>query len=435
VRALLLADMCNPEWASVPRFGHALAKAIVDRVDEATVVTNVHNRAALETSGIGDARLEFVDTALLARPLEKASLLLRGGRTLGWSTLTAFSYPSYLAFEWLAWRRTRADLATGRYDVVHRVTPLSPSLPSPMATWSPVPFVIGPVNGGLPWPAAFRGYQLREREWLRWSRALRRWLPYYASGYRGASAILAGFSHTSEGLPRAVRDRTLHFSDVGFDPEVFRPPADRRPGARVSVLFAGRLVPGKCADVLLDAFAGSALLRQQRLLIAGAGPERERMDRLIHEHGLSGTVTMLGWVRDMARLMRETEVFAFPSVHELGGGVVLEAMASGMACVVVDHGGPRHYVAPGCGVKIRCGTRGELVESYRRELEGLVRDVDRRRRISVAAHRHVSSRYSWAAKAGQVALVYEWVTGRRSRRPPVDLVDADLGADAGGSET
>lgn len=425
MRALLLAEMCNPDWASVPRFGHALAKAIVERIEDATVVTSAHNRAALEASGVGDARLEFVDASPLARPLEKVSLVLRGGRTLGWTTRTAFSYPSYLAFEWLAWRRTRADLTTGRYDVVHRVTPLSPSLPSPMATWSGVPFVIGPVNGGLSWPAGFRGYQLREREWLRWSRALRRWLPYYTSGYRSAAAVLAGFSHTSGGLPRAARERIFHFSDVGFDPEVFRPPAERGSGGPVRVLFAGRLVPGKCVDVLVDAFAGSPLLRKQRLLIAGAGPEKERLERLIREHRLSSTVTMLGWVRDVARLMRDTDVFAFPSVHELGGGVVLEAMASGMVCVVVDHGGPRHYITPGSGVKVRCGTRKELVDSYRRELEGLVGDPDRRRRMSLAAQRHVSSRYSWPAKARQVVAVYEWVTGRRSHRPPLELAEAD----------
>jgi glycosyltransferase involved in cell wall biosynthesis len=252
-------------------------------------------------------------------------------------------------------------------------------------------------------------------------------LPYYRSGYRRAAAVLAGFSHTSDDLPRAVQDRVFHFSDVGFDPEVFRPPAERRPEGPVGVLFAGRLVPGKCVDVLVQAFAGSPLLRRHRLLIAGAGPEQGRLANLIREDDLTATVSMLGWVPlpELAQRMREVEIFAFPSVRELGGGAVPEAMASGLVCVVPDHGGPGHYIAPGCCVKIPLGTRADLVDSYRRELEELVRDPDHRRQLGADARRHVSARYSWPAKARQVLGVYEWVTGRRARKPPLVLADSD----------
>jgi glycosyltransferase involved in cell wall biosynthesis len=424
MRVLLLAEMCNPEWASVPYFGYRLARAIVDRVDEATVVSVSRNRAGLEKHGFGRARVDFVDTSAIDSPFRELGRLLRGGSTLGWSTATAFRYPGYLAFEWLVWKRYRQLIADGRFDVVHRVTPLSPMLPSPMACWSPVPFVIGPVNGGLPWPPGFGAELLREREWLQPLRRLHAILPYYRASYSRAAAVLAGFRHTSEHLPAAARSHTYHFSDVGFDDDVFQPPPSRSAG-QVTVLSVGRLVPLKCTDVLVRAFARSPILRQHRLLIVGSGPEGPRLAQLVEQHGLKDCVSLVGWAdrNEVARLMRESHIFAFPSVKDLGGGVVLEAMASGMACVLVDYGGAANYLPPGGGVKVPLGTKTELVESYVRELERLVGDTEGREAMGMEAYRHVSSRHSWSRKAGQVEEVYRWVTGRTSTKPPLNLAD------------
>ena len=73
--------------------------------------------------------------------------------------LTAFNYPFSLAFEWRAWRQLRRRIFAGEFDVVLRILPMSPVLPSPFAFFlrkGPIPFVIGPINGGLPWPPGFQ---------------------------------------------------------------------------------------------------------------------------------------------------------------------------------------------------------------------------------------------------------------------------------------
>ena len=71
---------------------------------------------------------------------------------------TAFRYPFSIAFEWRAWRQLRRRIFAGEFDVVLRLVPMTPSLPSPFAFFlrkGPIPFVIGPLNGGLPWPSGF----------------------------------------------------------------------------------------------------------------------------------------------------------------------------------------------------------------------------------------------------------------------------------------
>ena len=77
-----------------------------------------------------------------------------------------------------AWRHLRTRIMAGEFDVVMRVSPVTSVLPSPFAFFlrnGPIPFVIGPINGGLPWPPGFsqadkqkerRSEQLREKRCL-----------------------------------------------------------------------------------------------------------------------------------------------------------------------------------------------------------------------------------------------------------------------------
>src|SRR5262249_59057836 len=113
--------------------------------------TQSRNRANIEKTGFGKARVRYFDTEYVARPMYRLARFLRRGTETGWTTGIALAYPGNLAFEWEVWKAFRSELRAGAFDVVHRLTPMSPTLPSPMATWSPVPFVLGPLNGGLKW--------------------------------------------------------------------------------------------------------------------------------------------------------------------------------------------------------------------------------------------------------------------------------------------
>ena len=115
----------------------------------------------------------------------------------------------------------------------------------------------------------------------------------------------------------------------------------------------GRLVPYKLPEVIIRAFANSSILQQHKLAIVGDGQERPRLEQLIAEHNLGNCVKLLGQKTqaEVGELMRQAEIFAFPSIRELGAGVVVEAMACGMACVVVDYGGPGALIRPIAGLK------------------------------------------------------------------------------------
>ena len=419
MRILLLADHCNPAFASTPYFGYQIVRSIARQVDHATLVTQVRNKGSLTPNDLGVAELTFIDSEYIARPFWRLASWLRGDPNKAMTVSVALNYPSALAFEWEVWKQYATRLKSGEFDVVHRVTPLSPTTPCPLAKWCPVPVVIGPVNGGLQWPKGYNAELAREREWLTYLRKLHKWLPYYNSTYQRAAAILAGFPHTMEDLPPDALRKTFDCSDVGYEENLNDGLLDRPFCTTMTALFVGRLVPYKCADVVVRAFAASGHLRKHRLVIIGDGPERPFIEGLIKENTLEASVELTGWLphEEVMRRMRQADVFAFPSIRELGAGVVVEAMGMGLACITVDYGAPGTYAAEGRGVVIPLKNKQALVDGYLSALEELASDPAKRARIGAKGQRYAKANLTWAAKAENIVEVYNWVLGRRDKKP------------------
>src|SRR5262249_10267712 len=114
-------------------------------------------------------------------------------------------------------------------------------------------------------------------------------------------------------------------------------------------------------------------------------------------------------------LMREADIFAFPSIRELGASVVVEAMACGLACVVVDYGGPGKLIDADRGIKVPLGNKDELARSVGVAVGALVADQHATVRLGSAARQHAMRFYTWDAKARKTLAVYEWVLGRGPR--------------------
>lgn len=421
MRVLILSEACNPKMASLPSFAYQYALAISKHAD-VVVATQIRNYRNIEETGIGNAKVVYLNTERIAAPFNKLGVYLRGGKEKGWNIKNALDYPSCLAFEWYAWKRFKKDLRNKKFDVVHRMTPVSPLLPSFIAKRCPVPFLLGPINGFLPWPAEVK--PIMERESIRNERfilpILRSYkkFPYYKSTYNSSAGILACFNHTSSGLPKHLQSKIINFPEVGLDPKQFDEPI-RTSKKKLTIIFAGRLVPYKMPDVVIQAFTNSSILRQHKLLIVGDGPERSNLEKLVSNNNLKDCVEFKGqqsW-SNVAQLMRQSDIFAFPSIHETGGGVVVEAMACGLACIVVDFGGPGTLVADNCGIKIPMGTAENISSIFQNELERLVKNPELIQQMGTEASNHAMTYYTWDVKARKTLEIYHWLIGKQKHKP------------------
>ena len=419
-KVLIIAEAANPEWVSVPLVGWSLATAL-RAVADVHVVTQVRNRDAFLRAGeVEGETFTAIDSEAFAAPLWAVAERLRGGEGKGWTTLQLVNALAYPHFERLFWRRFGAEIRAGDWDIVHRITPLSPTIASPVAAKvarAGVPFVLGPLNGGVPWPKAFDAERRREKEWLSYLRGAYKALPGRSRTLHAASAILAGSRHTASELPEAVQRKTIFLPENAVDPARFQGRAT--PGETFTGVFVGRLVPYKGPDMLLEAAAPLLRAGRMRLEIVGDGPMMPDLVAQAAALGIARAVTFHGWLDhgQVQDVMRRAHALTFPSIREFGGGVVLEAMALGVVPIIVDYAGPAELVTPETAITVPLADRGGVVAGLARALDRAASDPAALAPMAEAGAARIARHFTWAAKARQVTQVYDWVSGARSDRP------------------
>jgi phosphatidylinositol alpha-mannosyltransferase len=164
------------------------------------------------------------------------------------------------------------------------------------------------------------------------------------------------FAAVSEGAAEyllGLADVPVEIIPNGVDLKHYR----RRPGTEAparaedapgTILYVGRLESRKGVKYLIRAFAHLQARRPDiRLQIAGAGPDREKLEQEAHELG-ARDVEFLGYVDDATkvRLLHEADLFCAPAIFgESFGVVLLEAMAAGLVTVAGDNPGYESVMA------------------------------------------------------------------------------------------
>jgi glycosyltransferase involved in cell wall biosynthesis len=343
--------------------------------------------------------------------------------------LTPFLYPFSIAFEWYAWRRLRKQIIAGEFDVVMRLLPANPVLPSPfpyLLRNCSVPFVIGPINGGLPWPQGFSQAE-SQRSWIDSLRNLYRFLPFSRSTFRRAAAIIAGSSQTYAEFC-ANREKLFFIAENGVNRSLCPDnPSRSQVNGKLEFIFVGALVPYKACDLALRASASSLRNGLAHLTVVGDGPERNRLEQLASTLGIKESVSfsgMLSHAEAMERL-RSADVMVYPSVREYGGAVVVEALAAGAVPCVADFGGPGDTVRPEVGFKVPLTNESEVVLRLERDLVELTHDRDLLERLRQRGMAYVRENLTWDAKAQSTTKVLNWVAGRGPKPdfPPPRVID------------
>ncbi len=422
IKVLIIAEEANPEWVSVPLVGWSISKALGE-ICQTHIVTQVRNKEAFETAGLKSG-VDFtaLDTENIAKPMWKVSNLLRGGSGKGWTTVRAIKAVTYYFFEILLWKKFGSQIKRGDFQVVHRVTPLGPTVPSILARKchkAGIPFVIGPLNGGVPWPKEFLNARKAEKEWLSYVRDAYKLLPGYRSTIKYSAAIICGSQYTLSRFPEKYQNKCFYIPENAIDPEKFTVISEAKPEKPLRTCFIGRLVPYKGPDMLLEAALPHLKSGAMTLDILGDGPLFSGLEKTINSNGLQKAVTLHGWVEHskVKEIIANCNLLAFPSIREFGGGVVLEAMATGLVPLIVDYAGPSELVAENTGFKVPLGQREDIILSFSKILAEIAEKPEMLLEMRLKGIERVNELYTWEAKARQILKVYSWVLDPRLMKP------------------
>lgn len=418
LRILLLAPSCDPEEVSIPLVTYSHAAALAQLNDVTLVIGSPVEEHVRRAHG-AFRTLEVVRMPTLER-IYAWSFKWIFRYNYDTQVRTAFSYPFSVAFEWFAWRQLRHRICAGEFDVVLRILPLTAVLPSPFAFFlrnGPIPFVIGPINGGLPWPPGFTQLD-KQKEWISNLRYLYRYLPFARSTYRRAAAIIVASSQTYAEFAE-YHNKLFFVPENGVNRSLCSDGARTTDsGAKLELIFVGGLVPRKACDLALRAAAPLLRSNLARLTVVGDGPQRNHLEQLARELGIEKTVVFCGWLShgEVLERLRSADVLVFPSVRDFGGGVVFEALAMGAVPLVVDFGGPGDIVHPDVGYKVPLTNESEIVTHMERILAELSQNRNRLERLRQQGMAYVPERLTWDAKARDTTRILHWVL-RQGPRP------------------
>jgi glycosyltransferase involved in cell wall biosynthesis len=262
----------------------------------------------------------------------------------------------------LLWQRSALRLARElhrrvRFEAIHHLTWGGVRAPTFLGSLD-VPLIMGPIGGGETSPLLLRdGFGLRAKvtEAIRdLSNATITINPMLCHGLTRAAVIFARTSDTRGLLSTLMQKKSITFSELSlFDDQISKSRTAQRKPPRI--IYAGRLLYWKGVHIGIRAFAElSRSLPDARFTIVGTGPEEARLRTDAATYGVAGKIDFIPWLERerLFDLYAHQDLLLFPSLHDSGGTVVLEALSQGLPVVCLGLGGPRDIVTPASGIVI-----------------------------------------------------------------------------------
>jgi glycosyltransferase involved in cell wall biosynthesis len=308
-------------------------------------------------------------------------------------------------------------------DVVHQPIPVSPKTPSRI--WGVgAPVIIGPLNGGMEYPPAFRGEQGKlSRLGLLSGRALANFFNLLIPGKRFASFVLVANRRTQDALPAGIKGQVVELVENGVDFTIWQKAASAQTSdPTVRFIFIGRLVDWKAIEIILEAMRRLQGQISASIEIIGDGPMRQTWQDAADQMGLASVVKFSGFMsqQDCARRLQQADVFVLPSLFECGGAVVLEAMAVGVPVIATAWGGPLDYLDQSCGILVAPDSREALVAGFAAAMKALAGSRPLRTKMGEAGYARARQHFDWQRKIDQIQELYQlaqqspWKTKRTS---------------------
>ncbi len=301
--------------------------------------------------------------------------------------------------------RLRRLLASGRFDVAH-VHGLKAVLLAAAATWprSPIP-VVYTLHNALPAATpGMRGYwrEMALRQALRQAAALIVVSQAQAADLRQRRLLPA---ERVQVVPNGI-------SLAALDDPALPAPAETRsalgigPG-EIMVLTVARAIAGKGLDDLIDA---ALMVDAPRFVVAGDGPEKNRLQARAAAAGLGERVQFLGHRTDIPALLHAADIFLLPSHMEGMPLAIMEAMAARLPVVATAVGGVPEVVVDGqTGLLVPHRQPAALAAAVAR----LAAEPELRHRLGEAGRALVEERFTVERMLAAVAAVYD--AGRAGR--------------------
>lgn len=253
-------------------------------------------------------------------------------------------------------------------------------------------------------------------QWLHAREKFREYkLPFHwieRAGVRCHQRLIAVSQGTCDQLRRLNPSATIDVIGNGIDVRAMDVPL--QPGK--DIVCIGRIeFVGKGIDLLLEAWSTASSRVDGTLIIAGTGPDDQKVRDAITASDQGGRVRMVGWISgpEKFELLAAARLVVVPSRAETFGLVALEALASGTPVIAFDIPCLKEVVPDGCGWLVPAFDTDRLADEMAK------RYADRKSLDAAgAAGRKFASSYNWDVLAFAQLDAYHAALAASARATP-----------------
>ena len=357
---LLSAYACKPNKGSEDGLGWNWATNLARSGNNVWVLTREANRAFIE-SEIGKLdypdRLHFIYFDLpeyMQWNFWSKFWRTKLGLHVYWHI---WHYPYHFFWQYGAYRHIKRTFTKKSFDVAHHIT-FSTIRRYTFLGGLDIPFIFGPVGGGDRAPMKLRSC-FRTRAWIYdfirdIGIYITKFNPLMWKLYKQAMRIYVTTPSSLALIPRRYQKKAKVKLELGCRPQsggAFLV-HEAKSKSHVKFLYVGRFIYWKGMYYGINAFA--KLLESHpsaSLTIVGRGLEEEEWRKLSRSLNLEKNINWISWVEqsELSKIYLDHDVLLFPSLHDSGGNVVLEALMHGLPVICLDLGGPAVLVDETCG--------------------------------------------------------------------------------------
>lgn len=296
-----------------------------------------------------------------------------------------------------------------KFDLVYMPSPVSVSEPCFLGD-SGVPYIIGPMQGGMEFPPGMEGGGLISRATIRALRFLARAFHTVFNDKSKAKMLLFANQRSRDAYPGRPARNMILFCDNGVDTALWKPKKAFRtsPKEPYRLIWVGRLVHWKRVDIAIRALSRVKIDAVVTLEIVGEGSERASLEKLVAQYQLQEKVLFKGWKSqdEIAEIVNQSDTLLLPSLYESGGAVVLEALSSQVPVIATRWGGPAEYLAKGGGILVEPKSEEALIDGFAEAITRLALDpalaIEMGEKGRVISH----SSYDWNHRVTQLLEIF-----------------------------
>ncbi len=401
MKVLLSAYACEPNMGSEPGVGWNWALEIEKLGHEVWVITRSNNQLLVDTFFSNNKKpknlhFRYYDLPNYIKKWKKGGRLVR-------------SY--YLLWQWGASSLAKKLHQNEIFDSVQHITFVSARQPSFMWRLS-IPFIFGPVAGGeraplrLRWNFGVKGFVIDLLRDI--ANTIVKFDPFMWFTFFKAKKIIVTSNETKNLIPKMFHQKVdiqLAIGIASLSANVYKV-QNQLPVFKI--IYIGRFIYWKGMYIGLSAFANVlSSFPGVRLTLVGEGPDKNLWLQHAKQLGISENLDWVDWVSqdELSIIYKQHDLLLFPSLHDSGGMVVLEAMSHGVPVACLNLGGPGVVVNDTCGIKIEVDELSEskVIDVLAEKIKLFITNEKNRKNLSLGAL-EMSNQYKWS---NVVAKVYK----------------------------